>query len=776
MKNYFVIYNRIITGLMLSAILAAGLVLYYNQEFFLYSSDTDSLLKGDTRTKETTGFIADSIENDTWLAFVFECNDALKKKNVDKYFLYCEKLRELNEYRGMLGLANILVPKVLENGKVNPRFELLIRKKIYEDNNWDEIRKSCHETSYIKNVLLTEDFRYATLLVRFRIEEKSPQQMNDFISQIDQKIKIIESPEFKVYKIGLPVLKKEIQESILSNLFYKGGIALVLILFCLVYVCRRFVYFFNLLLTVLISFVLLFLIIFTYSLPLDFYLLLLIPIVITIQLTFSVHLYNAMQKLERSSENLSFSEIATQAVAEVLKPSLFACLTTIIGLLSFVLSPLVELRLFGAFGSIALMVVLFVSLGPGVSFLVAFSSYKKSDQIIKDKFELGVIKNSKFYFYPTIILFIVFCASIFHIHKIKTDERILQYLPNKSEMKEGLTLLSEKFGGIHMFKLEIDSGKINGANDPAFLAYLIEIHKIAEKKQLVSAVYSYPQLISQVNEKFIEAIDHSSFSFLKKVVSKEIKKGEIQIPSPLVMSTITNVLNIYNPCGIELLLDKNSQKSTMFIRTQDMPSVEYVALINDIFQEAEKIKPEAFKINLLEGIHEYLAKENQIKDSLIYSYISSICPIFLLMYLLFRSVSVSFILVFINAAAVVMMLGFTGYMGISLNSITVLAGSLAFGVAVDDSIHLINQFQIFRRKMPLEEAIQSTYEMKNRAVIGTSLLIIFTATFFGMIDFTPISNFGLVTIVSMSSALLLNLFVLPYYLRFTGNSKPKLNS
>jgi predicted RND superfamily exporter protein len=137
------------------------------------------------------------------------------------------------------------------------------------------------------------------------------------------------------------------------------------------------------------------------------------------------------------------------------------------------------------------------------------------------------------------------------------------------------------------------------------------------------------------------------------------------------------------------------------------------------------------------------------------------------MLFLFRSFTLAIIAVFINAAAVFIMLGFTGYMGISLNSITVLAGSIAFGVAVDDSIHLISQFQIYRKEMPKLAALQITYEKKNRAVIGTSLLVIFTAVFLWMIDFAPISNFGLVTIVSMSAALLLNLFVLPFCLRMT---------
>lgn len=767
MKNPFISYHYIISAIIITVILVVGVFLYRNQNSFLYSGNTDSIMKGDTRTTETTGFIAESIENDTWMAFVFQCDDMLKKENLEKYFLLCQKLRECKGYRGSLGLENILVPKVLENGKVRPRFELLIHEREYEDNNWEEIKKNCKETSYIHNVLLTEDFKNATLLTRFALEINTREELEAFVGEIDQKIKEVATPQFKISKIGLPVLKKEIQDSVLNNLFVKGGLALTLIILCLVYICRRFVYFFTLLLSVLISYIILFSLILFFGIPIDFYLLLLLPIITTVQLTFMVHLYIVMQKMEKSQANLDFSQIADLALKEIIKPSVSSCLMTATGFLSFSFSPLEELRFFGALGGMATLIVLFVSYGPGVSLLIAFNFAQKSKKAATPEKEFSLFTNIKFSLLPAIILMIVTLGSIYYLTKIKTDERILQYLPNNSEMKDGLNILSEKFGGIHMFKLEVNSGKKDGVNDPQLLAYIIKIHEIAEKHQSVSAVYSYSQLLSQVNDKFLEAMGHSQLSFLKGLVSPAAKEAKIQIPSPLVMATITNILQVYNPSGLELLLDKDNKTTTMFIRTIDMPSEEYVALINEILKDSEAILPANFKISLVEGIHTYLEKENQIKSSWLSSYLTGFFPIFCIMMYLFRSFTLSFFALFINSAAVIIMLGFTGFMGISLNSITVLAGAITFGVAVDDSIHLINQFQFYRRQMSKEEALQKTFEKKNRAVIGTSLLVICASLFLYLINFTPISNFGLVTLVSMSAALFLNLFVLPFCLRLT---------
>jgi predicted RND superfamily exporter protein len=322
MKNPFIAYHRIFTWFILILVLAIAYLLYRNQNLFLYSGNTDSIMRGDTRTTETTGFIAQSIDNDTWMAFVFQCDDILKKENLEKYYLFCQKLEECQGYRGCLGLRNILVPKVLENGKVRPRFELLINQKDYEKNNWAEIKKNCKETSYIHNVLLTEDFKYATLLTRFGLELETREQIDAFVCEVEQKIEEVATPEFKISKIGLPVLKKELQDSILNDLFVKGGIALFLIILCLVYICRRLVYFFNLMFSVLTSFSILFFLIMYFSVPIDFYLLLLIPIITAVQLTFLVHLYIVMQKMEKAQEGLPFSEIAVLALKEIIKPSI----------------------------------------------------------------------------------------------------------------------------------------------------------------------------------------------------------------------------------------------------------------------------------------------------------------------------------------------------------------------------------------------------------------------------------------------------------------------
>lgn len=770
MKNPFINHYRIISIFVISIILFAGLFLYRNQDLFLFNGNTDSIMKGDARTKETTGMIAERMENDTWMAFVFQCDDIFKKENIEKYFLFCQELRECRGYRGSLGLENILVPKVLENGKVRPRFEPLIFYRTFEKNNWQEIRKNCKDTTYINNVLLTEDFKNATLLIRFDLNLESSGEIEKFIFQINEKIKIVESPQFKINKIGLPVLRQELQTSILNNLVFKGGIALALVLLCLVYICRRFVYFFNLIFSVFISFASLFFLVIYFAIPIDFYLLLLIPIITAVQLTFLVHLYVVMQKMEKSLIGASFAEIANFALIEIKKPAVSSCIMTATGFLSFTFSPLEELRYFGAFGALASLIVLFISFGPGVSLLIAFNRHEKPMKVDTSNKHFSLFTNVKFSLIPAILLLLITLGSIYYLTKIKTDERILQYLPHNSEMKEGLNILSDKFGGIHMFKMEIDTGKKNGVNESLLLDYIIKIHGIAEKRQLVSAVYSYPQLLSQVNDKFLEAMDHSQFSFLKKMVSADTKVGQIQIPSPLIMASITNILEIYNPSGLELLLDKDRQKTTIFIRTMDMPSIEYVELINDILKESKSIMPPNYNIELIEGIHTYLEKENQVKASWLSSYLTSFLPILVIMLYLFRSFSLSFYAFFINVSAVIIMLGFTGFMGISLNSITVLAGAITFGVASDDTIHLINQFQYYCGIMNREDALKKTFEKKNRAVIGTSLLVICSSLFLWMIDFTPISNFGLVTMVSMSAALFLNLFVLPFCLRFSKKS------
>ena len=125
-------------------------------------------------------------------------------------------------------------------------------------------------------------------------------------------------------------------------------------------------------------------------------------------------------------------------------------------------------------------------------------------------------------------------------------------------------------------------------------------------------------------------------------------------------------------------------------------------------------------------------------------------------------------------ATILLLLGFMGITGISLDIATVLVGSIALGIGIDYSIHIITGFNTYLNDHGnAEKAIVETIMTKGKAVI---INVASVAAGFLMLRFAqllPIQNFGLLIAISMIGSGLGALTLLPVILLLT-NRKPNI--
>jgi predicted RND superfamily exporter protein len=114
---------------------------------------------------------------------------------------------------------------------------------------------------------------------------------------------------------------------------------------------------------------------------------------------------------------------------------------------------------------------------------------------------------------------------------------------------------------------------------------------------------------------------------------------------------------------------------------------------------------------------------------------------------------------------IVLLLGFMGLTGIALDIATVLVGSIALGIGIDYSIHVITGFNThFKKYGNTEKAIEVTLLTKGKAVVinVASVAAGFLVLMFAHI--MPIKNFGLLIAISMIGSGLGALTLLPVIL------------
>jgi predicted RND superfamily exporter protein len=136
--------------------------------------------------------------------------------------------------------------------------------------------------------------------------------------------------------------------------------------------------------------------------------------------------------------------------------------------------------------------------------------------------------------------------------------------------------------------------------------------------------------------------------------------------------------------------------------------------------------------------------------------------IFLLMAVLWRSVSSSLVCMIPNLAPIAVIFSLMGFFGIWLDMATAMIASVAVGIAVDDTIHVYHGYRR-RRQAGLSPvwALARTYHQAGRAVTATTLVLCGQFLLLSTSQFVPTVEFGVLTAVALFAALLFDLLFLP---------------
>ena len=154
---------------------------------------------------------------------------------------------------------------------------------------------------------------------------------------------------------------------------------------------------------------------------------------------------------------------------------------------------------------------------------------------------------------------------------------------------------------------------------------------------------------------------------------------------------------------------------------------------------------------------------DRIVDGQIKSFFSALAIICLMMIGVLWSFRVGLLAMVPNVLPIVVTMGLMGWLGITLNVTTVMIASIALGIAVDDTIHVL-----FRARADTREAggdhdagVRSAVRSVGRAVVFTSLVLSGGFAILLLASLVPAANFGILVSFTMLTALLADLVLTP---------------
>ena len=154
---------------------------------------------------------------------------------------------------------------------------------------------------------------------------------------------------------------------------------------------------------------------------------------------------------------------------------------------------------------------------------------------------------------------------------------------------------------------------------------------------------------------------------------------------------------------------------------------------------------------------------NYLIKSLIGSVSLALVIIAFIMTTQFRSLRMLLLALLPNLIPLFFTAALMGYLNIPLKPSTVLIFSVAFGIAVDYSIHFLAKYrqELVRHSFNVRETVRTALHETGMSMIYTSIILFFGFFIFTFSDFEGTKNLGILTSVTLVVALLTNMLLLP---------------
>ena len=679
---------------------------------------------------------------------ILETDNIYQTSVLEHIQLLTDTLANIDGITTVSSLTNIINIKGgdygIEIGKLVDEYEMPESPKDFQI-----LRNNILNNEMYKGSIVSED-ETSTLII-FNLDNNS--DVNAIAKNVIRKTEELNLPE-KLYYIGSPMLLTYISDLMRDDLTNLLPLAFLVIAFILFLSFRSIS---GVLLPLLIAIIAI-----VWSLGsmafLDIKMSMIsnnIPIILlAIGSAYTIHVINRINKVSQSKE----TDVIARALAFVLIPLILAALTTIIGFVSFIfgayLNMIVDFGIFTALGTLfaSLLSIFFV---PAILEVVNYKrkkNIKQKEHSFLTNYFLKPI-NALLIKRPKTILtiwMVLIAISIVGMSSIKRSVDIQEYFKKNNPTRLAENIMIEKFGGtkpifVH-FKGNMQSPKV--------LKTMIQTSEYMEKSPDVYTSMSIAKLIAEIN--------------LNITNKRGIPNKSDQIEQLWFLLEGNEVLNrfVNEDLTEGIIISK--------FKSPDNESKKEFAKYMRAFIATNSSEDCEIEITGMPFVD--ITMDQSLINSQIGSILIAILFVIILVGIILRS-WISGLYASIPIIATIMLLfGFMGLTGISLNIATVLVASVALGIGIDYSIHIISHFnESYKKNQDLYASIQESILISGNAIIINVISV--SAGFLILVfsEMVPLQYFGLLIALSMVSSCLGALTLLPSILILMNRNKSKNN-
>jgi len=491
-----------------------------------------------------------------------------------------------------------------------------------------------------------------------------------------------------------------------------------------------------------------------------------ISLMLILTMEINIHYVERYKQLQAEFPKKKENYLAYLTTTKIFTPILYAVLTTALAFLSFIFCDIKPVIDFGWMMTLGLFISLFVSMILLPYLIIKFKpkatpNHQSKDSKIAEIFaSIAINQRGLVLAFSTIILIL----SIYGMTRLKVENSFINYFDKKTEIYQGMKLIDEKLGGTTpleiILKFKDTDSKNNKSDDDFFqgsdsneykdsywftnfrVNKIVNVHQYLETLPEIGKVLSFYSVL-QLGEKINDN---------KKLGPLEMAILYSKLPDDIKKSIVTPYVSIENnEARISLrIIDSNP----------NLNRKELLIKIQKDLEEKLNLNKDEFKIT---GI---LVIFNNLLQSLFDSQIKTLgitfAGIFILLLILFKSLSWSIVAAIPNFTAALFILGSLGLFNIPLDMMTITIASISVGIAIDNSIHYIYRFrEEFKINKNYKKTIEICHKSVGKAIVNASLTIVFGFSILMFSNFIPSIYFGIFTGLAMLTAMTLVLTLMP---------------
>jgi len=436
--------------------------------------------------------------------------------------------------------------------------------------------------------------------------------------------------------------------------------------------------------------------------------------------------------------------------------TLMTSLTTAVGFATLLSSRILPIREFGVNSAMGVLVAFLVM----IFFTCPLMSLINKDQIAhkpKSKinwhnFLVWCYQRSKHHTKFISISFVVFIVlSAIGISKIHMNYDMQKNLPKGAKITEDFKFFEKEFAGFRPLEIACFIKPQYDIFDYEVVSSIAKTEDYIRTKDEIQTSSSIAMLVRSVNEIF-------NFN----------RPGSYVIPDSRAYTRIQALMNQMSMMGSEALISKDRRKTRISSRLKDVGSENIKNISRDIDAWIDLNIDSSVVTMKQTGTGLILDKNSEfVRASLLQGLGFAILIVSVLMALLFRRFKYLLISVIPNLVPLVFAAALIGFSDIPLESGTAIVFAIIFGIAVDDTIHFMSKYRMALKKYgDTDKAMFITFTETGKAIIYTSIILFFGFLVMLFSKNQPSVIIGLLISVTLVSAVIADLLLLPVIIRW----------